>query len=296
MRRRRSRRRRPRTDADVADTRRPDLRDLRAHPAGGRARAALRAARGRRTRRRLPAVRRRGDRAGMAEGGVADDPDRPRRAPEAKALAVGDLRPPTHAARGRDGRTRADPAPPLGAGARHGGGGRPVQCQRLPAHRRRDRKEPRPPEGEHRAAFGGEHGGCDHRRVGHLLVPVPRHRRLGAAGAARGAGARATRARPARSPDACDRAGIGAGPAATYNLNSMIYCVIPSELEDELFDRLTEYYKDNANVTVIVDRRSGPDRRSLKEPTEEEKERRELRDRRRRRPGTFPPTDVPETA
>jgi hypothetical protein len=76
----------------------------------------------------------------------------------------------------------------------------------------------------------------------------------------------------------------------------MIYCVIPSELEDELFNRLTEYYKDNPNVTVIVDRRSGPDRRSLKEPTAEEKERRELRDRRRRRPGTFPPTDVPETA
>jgi hypothetical protein len=76
----------------------------------------------------------------------------------------------------------------------------------------------------------------------------------------------------------------------------MIYCVIPAELEDELFARLTEYYKDNPNVTVIVDRRSGPDRRSQKEPTAEEKERRELRDRRRRRPGTFPPTDVPETA
>jgi hypothetical protein len=76
----------------------------------------------------------------------------------------------------------------------------------------------------------------------------------------------------------------------------VIYCVIPPELEAELFDRLTEYYKDNPNVTVIVDRRSGPDRRSLKEPTSEEKERRELRDRRRRRPGSFPPTDVPETA
>ena len=76
----------------------------------------------------------------------------------------------------------------------------------------------------------------------------------------------------------------------------MIYCVIPPELEGELFDRLTEYYRDNPNVTVIVDRRRGPDRRSLQEPTAEQKERRELRDRRRRRPGTFPPTDVPETA
>jgi hypothetical protein len=76
----------------------------------------------------------------------------------------------------------------------------------------------------------------------------------------------------------------------------MIYCVIPPELEGELFDRLTNYYRDNPDVTVIVDRRSGPDRRSLNEPTTEQKERRELRDRRRRRPGTFPATDVPETA
>jgi hypothetical protein len=76
----------------------------------------------------------------------------------------------------------------------------------------------------------------------------------------------------------------------------MIYCVIPAELEDELFDRLTEYYNDNPNVTVMVDRRKGPDRRSYTEASVEDKERRELRDRRRRRPGTFPSTDVPETA
>ena len=41
----------------------------------------------------------------------------------------------------------------------------------------------------------------------------------------------------------------------------MIYCVIPPELKDELYDRLVEYYKDNPNVEVIVDRRTGPDRR-----------------------------------
>ena len=35
----------------------------------------------------------------------------------------------------------------------------------------------------------------------------------------------------------------------------MIYCVIPRELADELFDKMVEYYKDNPNVTVIVDRR-----------------------------------------
>ena len=32
----------------------------------------------------------------------------------------------------------------------------------------------------------------------------------------------------------------------------------PAELEDELFDKMVEYYKDNPNVTVIVDRREGP--------------------------------------
>ena len=41
----------------------------------------------------------------------------------------------------------------------------------------------------------------------------------------------------------------------------MIYCVIPPELEDELYEKLTEYYKDNPNVQVIIDRRTGPDRR-----------------------------------
>ena len=77
----------------------------------------------------------------------------------------------------------------------------------------------------------------------------------------------------------------------------MIYCVIPPELESELYDRLTEYYKDNPNVTVIVDRRSGPNRRTGQETTPEVEEKRELRDRRRRRaPGTFPATDAPETA
>src|ERR1700745_3394804 len=42
----------------------------------------------------------------------------------------------------------------------------------------------------------------------------------------------------------------------------MIYCVIPRELEDELFEKMVEYYKDNPNVTVILDRREGDDRRS----------------------------------
>jgi hypothetical protein len=70
----------------------------------------------------------------------------------------------------------------------------------------------------------------------------------------------------------------------------MIYCVIPAELEDELFDKLSEYYKDNPNVEVIVDRRTGPDRRKGKAAGGKW----EVRDRRRpRAPGTFLSTDPP---
>jgi hypothetical protein len=71
----------------------------------------------------------------------------------------------------------------------------------------------------------------------------------------------------------------------------VIYCVIPRELEGELFEKMVAYYSDNPNVTVIIDRREGPDRRegfveaSLKE-------RRTIRDRRRPRvTGEFPDTE-----
>jgi hypothetical protein len=70
----------------------------------------------------------------------------------------------------------------------------------------------------------------------------------------------------------------------------MIYCVIPPELEDELYEKLSEYYKDNPNVEVIVDRRTGPERRHGKKVGGK----RETRDRRRpRAPGTFLPSDAP---
>jgi hypothetical protein len=69
----------------------------------------------------------------------------------------------------------------------------------------------------------------------------------------------------------------------------MIYCVIPQALADELYERMVAYYDGDPNVTVIIDRRDGPDRRNV--PGAESDERRELRDRRNRRiPGTFPPT------
>lgn len=74
----------------------------------------------------------------------------------------------------------------------------------------------------------------------------------------------------------------------------VIFCVVPRELEGELFDRMVEYYKNNPNVTVIVDRREGPDRRHDK-PDPETSERRTIRDRRRpRAAGTFLETEAPD--
>jgi hypothetical protein len=68
----------------------------------------------------------------------------------------------------------------------------------------------------------------------------------------------------------------------------VIYCVIPRELESELFQKMVEYYCDNPNVEVIIDRRDGPDRRDGQQDGSF-RERRETRDRRRARAtGTFP--------
>ena len=68
----------------------------------------------------------------------------------------------------------------------------------------------------------------------------------------------------------------------------MIYCVVPEPLADELYGRLAGYYEADPNVTVIVDRREGDDRRNGREYGGK----REVRDRRRARiPGTFPGTD-----
>jgi hypothetical protein len=77
----------------------------------------------------------------------------------------------------------------------------------------------------------------------------------------------------------------------------MIYCVIPRELADELYDKMVEYYKDNPNVTVIVDRREGNDRRrAAGAPAQDDRRaQNQFRDRRRARlPGTFPETAAPE--
>jgi hypothetical protein len=66
----------------------------------------------------------------------------------------------------------------------------------------------------------------------------------------------------------------------------VIYCVVPEALSDELFDKLSSYYADDPNVTVIVDRRKSErrDRGSSKAGGL-----RQVRDRRRSRvPGEIP--------
>ena len=59
----------------------------------------------------------------------------------------------------------------------------------------------------------------------------------------------------------------------------MIYCVVPEEMADELYDRLKDYYADDPNVTVIVDRRKS----SRRSPASGGGGQRERRDRRRSR-------------
>ena len=70
----------------------------------------------------------------------------------------------------------------------------------------------------------------------------------------------------------------------------MIYCVVPQALADELYDKLADYYKDDPNVEVIIDRREGPDRRQGGQGGGN----RTVRDRRRpRAAGSFPPIEPP---
>jgi hypothetical protein len=65
----------------------------------------------------------------------------------------------------------------------------------------------------------------------------------------------------------------------------VIYCVVPQALAGELYDQLADYYREDPNVEVIVDRRAHgglPGEHAVHE------------DRRRMRPtGSFPPIDLP---
>jgi hypothetical protein len=74
----------------------------------------------------------------------------------------------------------------------------------------------------------------------------------------------------------------------------MIYCVVPRPLADELYPKLSAYYENDDNVTVIIDRRHFDRRargaRSKETAGEEGVQRRVVRDRRRARvTGDLPP-------
>ena len=70
-------------------------------------------------------------------------------------------------------------------------------------------------------------------------------------------------------------------------MRTMVYCVVPKPLADELYPKLVEHYAGDENVTVIVDRREF-DRRARRtldgaKPSADEQQRRIVRDRRRAR-------------
>jgi hypothetical protein len=65
----------------------------------------------------------------------------------------------------------------------------------------------------------------------------------------------------------------------------VIYCVVPEAMADDLLDKLTDYYAEDPNVTVIVDRRKA----SRRDGATSGGGKREVRDRRRPRiPGELP--------
>jgi hypothetical protein len=74
----------------------------------------------------------------------------------------------------------------------------------------------------------------------------------------------------------------------------MIYCVVPRPLADELYPKLVDYYKDEKNVTVILERREFDRRARYSHARAPDREaatqRRVIRDRRRARvAGDLPP-------
>jgi hypothetical protein len=67
----------------------------------------------------------------------------------------------------------------------------------------------------------------------------------------------------------------------------MIYCVVPKPLADTLYPKLVEHYKDDDNVTVIIERREADRRarhgRSSAADSGAVAQKRVVRDRRRAR-------------
>ena len=75
----------------------------------------------------------------------------------------------------------------------------------------------------------------------------------------------------------------------------MIYCVVPEELAPELYDKLVEYYEDDPNVKVIIDRRKS-ERRARGEPSTAASSARSATAAARACPGEFPPLDATTSA
>jgi hypothetical protein len=77
---------------------------------------------------------------------------------------------------------------------------------------------------------------------------------------------------------------LAPGEAGDKIAREMIYCVVPRPLIDELYEQLVDYYKDDDNVAVIVDRREFDRRaRGASRPGSGALQRRVQRDRRRAR-------------
>src|SRR5262249_28975364 len=133
-------------------------------------------------------------RARVGQGGKPDDADgsESAAAPSWARLAVR----PAPASDRRAHRRGADPSTPLGARAADGPGGRHLQPQRPPQDGRGHREEPRRAACLDRRAVRRHRRARRHRRLGHLVVPVPRRPGLRAARSPRRARPRADRSRP----------------------------------------------------------------------------------------------------
>ena len=210
-------------------------------------------------------------------------------------------------ARGRC-RRGAHAPPPVARGPGRRAGGVAVQRQPAPANGRRPDPQP-----GHTA--GGDPSTGDRTAVVTVCWDISwyqydvdadesaagaagrtRVRSRGARGRADGMERRGRLCGPARA-GSCTRVSRVARPGADAAAGvptigrAVIYCVVPPELEAELYTRLVEYYEGNPDVTVIVDRRRARGQREAPASTQEG---RDVRDRRRARiPGTFPRIDAP---
>ena len=132
-------------------------------------------------------------------------------------------------------------------------------------------------------ALGHQLGGRRDRRLGAFLVSVPR--RPGGPQPVRLAGrghevdelGRSSRSGTRTSRETAASSQTSRVYSGHSYSEQVIYCVVPPELEEELYAKLVEHYKDNPNVEVIIDRRSGPDRRKGKDAAEHKEKRRDAR-------------------